>query len=82
MQHDRACHCRLEDNAPGDAELGAEHVCAGVKDNAADTCVGESTEQARAGAHCGLQLTAVAGYKLHGVQPGNVVGLGAGQHGA
>jgi hypothetical protein len=82
IQHDRACHRRLKDDAPGDAELGVEYVRAGGKDNAADACVGECTEQAHAGAHRGLQLTAVAGHKLHGVQPGNVVGLGAGQHGA
>ena len=66
IQNDRACHGRLEDDAPGDAELGAEYVGAWGKDNAADGCVGERTEQARAGAHRGLQLTAVmAGHKLH-----------------
>ncbi len=82
MQHDRACHRRLEDDAPGDAELGIEEVGARSKDDAANGGVGESTGQARAGAHRGLQLTAVAGHKQHGVQPGNVAGLGAGQHGA
>ena len=41
IQHDRACHRRLEDDAPGDAELGAEVVGAGGKDNVADGCVGE-----------------------------------------
>ena len=29
VQHDRACHRRLEDDAPGDAERGAEVVHAG-----------------------------------------------------
>jgi hypothetical protein len=62
IQHDRARHRRLDDNAPGDAELGVEEVGAGVKDNAAnDGCVGECTDQARAGAHHSLQLTAVVG---------------------
>ena len=42
IQHDRACHRRLEDDAPGDAEPGAtEGVGAGVKDDAADGSVGE-----------------------------------------
>ena len=92
IQHDRACHRRLEDGAPGDAELGAEYVCAGGKDNVADGGVGERTSQALASAHLGLQLTAVAGHhelQVAGhrelqtsVQPGNVAGLGAWQHGA
>ena len=84
IQHDRACHRRLEDDAPGDAELGAEYVGAGGKDDVADGCVGECTGQAGAGAHLGLQLTAVAGHcELQtAVQPGNVAGLSAGQHGA
>ncbi len=82
IQHNRARHGRFEDDAPGDVELGAEYVRAGGKDNVADGGVGECTEQARAGTHHGLQLTAVAGHKLHGVQPRNVAGLGAGQHGA
>ncbi len=84
VQDDRACRRRLEDDAPGDAELSAEVVGAGGKDDAADGGVGECAGQASAGAHRGLQLTAVAG---HGelqtsVQPGNVAGLGAGQQGA
>jgi hypothetical protein len=84
IQHNRACHRRLEDDAPGDAELGAEYVRAGGEDNAADGCVGECTEQFRAGAHLGLQLAAVAGQRelQTSVQPGNVAGLSAGQHGA
>ena len=82
VQHDRAHYGRFEDDPPGDVELGVEYVRAGGKDDAADACVGECTEQAHAGAHRGLQLTAVAGHKLHGVQPRNVAGLGAGQHGA
>ena len=66
IQHDRACHGRLEDDAPSDSELGTKYVRAGGKDDVADACVGESTEQARADAHRGLQLTAVmAGHKLH-----------------
>ena len=66
IQHDRACHRCLEDDAPGDAELGTEYVRAGGKDNMVDGCVGERTEQARAGAHRGLQLTAVvAGHWVH-----------------
>ena len=48
----------------------------------ADGSVGECTGQAGAVADCRLQLTAVAGHRLHGVQPGNVPGLGAGEHGA
>ena len=66
IQHDRACHRCLEDDAPSDTQLGTKYVRAGVKDNVVDGCVGERTEQARAGAHRGLQLTAVmAGHKLH-----------------
>ena len=84
IQHDRACHRSLDDDAPGDAELGAEVVGAGGKDNVADGCVGECNVQAVDSAHRGQQRTAVAGQMLHGVQPGNIVvaGLGAGQHGA
>jgi hypothetical protein len=84
IQDDGACHCRLKDEAPGDAELGGEVVGAGGEDNAVDGCVGECAEQAGAGAHLGLQLTAVAGRcELQPlVQPGNVAGLSAGQHGA
>jgi hypothetical protein len=84
IQPDRASHHRLKDNTPGDAELSGEVVGAGSKDDAADGCVGECTDQVGDGAHRGLQLTVVAGHKLHGVQPGSVVvaGLGAGQHGA
>jgi hypothetical protein len=63
IQHDRACHRRLEDDAPGDAELGDEVVRARGKDDVADGGVGESTGQAGAGAHLGLQLTAVAGFR-------------------
>ncbi len=51
IQHDRACHRRLEDDAPVDAELGAEVVGAGGKDNVAEDCVGECTGQAGSGAH-------------------------------
>ena len=74
IQDDRACHRRLEDDAPGDVELGAEYVRAGGEDNAADGCVGECTEQFRAGAHLGLQLAAVAGHRelQTSVHPGNV----------
>ena len=92
IEHNRACHRRLEDDASADVEKGAEVVGAGGKDNAADGGVGERAGQAgggvgeRAGqadggAHRGLQLTAVAGHKLHGVQPGYrmVAGDGAGQ---
>ncbi len=53
---------RLDDDAPGDAELGVEEVGAGGKDYAADGCVGECTGQVRAGAHRSLQLTAVVGH--------------------
>ena len=51
IQHDRACHCRLEDDAPGDVELGGEVVGARGKDNVADGGVGECTGQAGDGAH-------------------------------
>jgi hypothetical protein len=68
IQHDRACHRRLEDDAPGDAELGVEYVRAGVKDNVAGSGAGKCTGQAIAGAHCGLQRTAVAReHMLNGV---------------
>ena len=77
IQHDRACHRRLEDDAPGDAELGAQVVCAGGKDNVADGGVGKCTGQAGNGAHRRLQLTPVA---WHRVQPGSVAGLGAREH--
>ena len=53
IQHDRACHRRLDDEAPGDAELGAKVVRARGKDNAADGCVGECTGQAGNAAHHG-----------------------------
>ena len=84
IQHDRARHGRLKDDAPGDVELGAEVVRAGGKDYVADGGVGECTDQTSTGAHRGLQLTAVAGHRelQTSVQPGNVAGLGAGQHGA
>ncbi|KOO53803.1 hypothetical protein Ctob_016589 [Chrysochromulina tobinii] len=51
IQHDRACRRRLEDDAPGDAELGAEGVGAGGKDDVADVGVGESAGKAGAVAH-------------------------------
>jgi len=79
VQHDRACHGRLDDHAPGDSELGAEVVGAGGKDNVADGWAGECTGQAGAASHCRLQLTAVAGHRML-VQPGSVAGLGAGEH--
>jgi hypothetical protein len=84
VQDDRACHRCLKDDAPGDAECGVEVVGAGGKDDAADGGVGECAGQASASAHRGLQLTAVAGHRelQTSVQPGNVAGLGAGQHGA
>jgi hypothetical protein len=50
-QHNRACHRRLDDDAPGDAELAAEEVGAGSKDHVANGCVGECTGQAGDGAH-------------------------------
>ena len=55
MQHDRAWHHRLEDDAPGDPELGAQVVRAGGKDDVADGGVGECTGQAGAGAYLGLR---------------------------
>ena len=82
IQHDRACHRRLEDDAPRYAELGDEVVGAGGQDNVGDGGVGECAGQAGNGAHGGLQLTAVARHKLHGVHSWNVAGLGAGQHSA
>ena len=51
IQHDRGSHRRLEDDAPGDAELGADGVGAGGEDNAAKGCVGECTGQAGDSAH-------------------------------
>jgi hypothetical protein len=51
IQHDRACHRRLEDDAPDDAELSAECVGAGGEENAVDVSVGECTGQAKDGAH-------------------------------
>ncbi len=51
IQHDRARHGRLKDDAPGDAELGDEVVGAGGKDDVADGGVGECTGQVGAGAH-------------------------------
>ena len=63
VQDDRGSRRRLEDDAPGDAELGAEVVGAGGKDDAAGGGVGECAGQAGGGAHRGLQLTAVAGHK-------------------
>ena len=78
----RACHRRLEDDAPSDDELGDEVVGAGGQDNVGDGGVGKCIGQAGNGAHGGLQLTAVARHKLHEVHSGNVAGLGAGQHSA
>ena len=67
IEHDRACHRRLDDDAPGDAELGAEDVGAGGKDNVADACVGKCTGQVGDGAYrsaySGLQFTAVSPIK-------------------
>ena len=60
VQGDCGSRRRLEDDAPGDAELGGEVVGAGGKDDAADGGVGECTGQVGDGAHRGLQLTAVA----------------------
>ena len=51
IQHDRACHHRLDDDAPGDAELASEEVGAGSKDHVANGCVGECTGQVGDGAH-------------------------------
>ena len=48
IQHDRASHRRLEDDAPGD---GAQGIGARGKDNVADGCVGECTGQTGAVAH-------------------------------
>ena len=62
IQHDRASHRRLEDDAPSDAELGVEEVRAEGEFNVADGCVGECTLQFGGIAHRGLQLTAVAGH--------------------
>ena len=36
IQHGRACHRRLEDDAPVDVELGSEYVRAGGEDNATE----------------------------------------------
>jgi hypothetical protein len=55
VQHDRAWHRRLKDDAPGDAELGDEVVRAGGKKNVADGGVGECTGQAGAGAYLDLR---------------------------
>ena len=65
IEHDCARHRRLEDDAPGDAELGAEVVGTGVKDNVTDGGVGECTGETGAVAYLGLglQLTAVAGHR-------------------
>jgi hypothetical protein len=63
VQGDRGSRRRLKNDAPGDAERGAEDVGAGGKDDAADGGVGECTGQVGGGAHRGLQLTAVAGHK-------------------
>ena len=51
IQHNRACQRRLDDNAPGDAELAAEEVGAGIKDHVADGGVGECTGQVGDGVH-------------------------------
>jgi hypothetical protein len=53
IQHDRACHHCLEDDAPSDAELGNEVVGAGGQDNVGDGGVGECTGQAGNSAHGG-----------------------------
>jgi hypothetical protein len=84
VQGDRGSRRRLKNDAPGDIELGDEVVVAGGKDDAADGGVGEGAGQASAGAHRGLQLTAVAGHRelQTSVQPGNVARLSAGQLGA
>ena len=55
VQHDRAWHRRLKDDAPGDGKLGAEVVGAGGKDYVADGGVGECTGQAGASAYLGLR---------------------------
>ena len=80
VQDNQACHRRLEDDAPGDPELGCEVVGAGGKDDVGDGGVGECSEQAGDGAHRCLQLTTVALHRLHGGQPGNVAGLGGCTH--
>ena len=68
VQGDRCSRRRLKDDAPGDVELGVEYVRAGVKDNVAGSGAGKCTGQAIAGAHCGLQRTAVAReHMLNGV---------------
>ena len=51
IQHNRACQRRLDDDAPGDAELAAEEVRAGSKDHVANSCVGECTGQVGDGVH-------------------------------
>ena len=51
IQHDRACHRRLDYDAPGDVELGTEVVGAPGKDNVADGWVGECIDQAGDVAH-------------------------------
>jgi len=51
IQHDRAFHRRLDDEAPGDAELAVEEVGARSKDHMADGCIGKCTVQASDGAH-------------------------------
>ena len=44
IQHDRACRRRLEDDAPGDAELGGEVVGAGGQDDVGDGGAGGGGE--------------------------------------
>ena len=51
IQQDRACQRRLDDDAPGDAELAVEEVGAGGKDHVANGYVGESTGQVGDGVH-------------------------------
>jgi hypothetical protein len=51
VQDDRTYHHRLEDDAPGDAELSVEVVSAGGKDNVAGGCVCECTSQVDGVAH-------------------------------
>ncbi len=51
VQGDRGSRRRLNDDAPGDAELSAEEVGARSKDHVANGCVGECTGQAGDGAH-------------------------------
>ena len=43
VEHDRGSLRRLEDDAPGDAELGAEEVGAVGKYDVADGYIGECT---------------------------------------